>query len=442
MKRDSFIVLRAIRQIEKQGTSIAQSLEIAKLTKQSVETIDDILDELQTQGYVEVVDDMHSRGARTTSAGRRTLAALAANEGPSITSERSRKRVLVAGSQDSGQPALFDAACKAIGRSLASTFDIVAGSYYPHTADHAVVSGALEIDNSFITFVCPEKEAENIQQSLPHSRDSTRVAVHIADSYWTQNVRRSQVAEADVVVLIGGGNGTRDVYDAAIAAKKPVVAVPCFGGTASRVFDAKLPDYQSTGYSQAERLIRWSDSTPDAVLQLVLHVLASAPQPRVLGEHDEEGSSAAESLLPFDQDAQAVVSTPQGNRFIPSREASDGEACLNVDEYAHVLARLFESANAGDSVDRMCFGLFGSWGRGKTFLMKRVASKISGFHVIHFSAWKFRTTPEVWAYLYERVFQELKGRRPFLAGLTFPVWLLIATHGFLPGICALAGLNI
>lgn len=51
-------------------------------------------------------------------------------------------------------------------------------------------------------------------------------------------------------------------------------------------------------------------------------------------------------------------------------------------------------------------GIFGEWGRGKTFLMdetwKSLARK-DNFHKVDFHAWKYQETPAIWAYLYEKI---------------------------------------
>lgn len=51
-------------------------------------------------------------------------------------------------------------------------------------------------------------------------------------------------------------------------------------------------------------------------------------------------------------------------------------------------------------------GIFGEWGRGKTFLMKYIwdnLEKKNSFYKVDFQAWKYQETPAVWAYLYEKI---------------------------------------
>lgn len=128
-----------------------------------------------------------------------------------------------------------------------------------------------------------------------------------------------------------------------------------------------------------------------------------------------------------------------GSRSEIRREASDDEVSLNADDYAEVIANLLASA---DGNERMSTAIFGHWGRGKTFLAKRVMERLERsehqkYRTVLFSAWKYRTTPEVWAYLFERFRQEAKKDN----------WLveIRATglrHGPWPLILALVGLFI
>jgi hypothetical protein len=88
-----------------------------------------------------------------------------------------------------------------------------------------------------------------------------------------------------------------------------------------------------------------------------------------------------------------------GLKFV--READDNELCLNVEDYAIAVAQLYASAGDGE----FNLAVFGHWGRGKTFLMRRVERALRalnrGYRTIRFSAWKYPSAPEVWVHLYE-----------------------------------------
>lgn len=62
--------------------------------------------------------------------------------------------------------------------------------------------------------------------------------------------------------------------------------------------------------------------------------------------------------------------------------------------------------------DNVCMvGIFGAWGRGKTyfldrieaFLSKRKENTLPKYTIIRFNAWKYQETPALWAYLYETI---------------------------------------
>lgn len=95
------------------------------------------------------------------------------------------------------------------------------------------------------------------------------------------------------------------------------------------------------------------------------------------------------------------------------REATIEEQALGADIYARALARQLDRSEGETS-----FAVFGHWGRGKTYLLKRVEEAIADanairhrYKVIWFSAWRYPTTPEAWAYLYETVLEAAHGHR-------------------------------
>lgn len=93
-----------------------------------------------------------------------------------------------------------------------------------------------------------------------------------------------------------------------------------------------------------------------------------------------------------------------------SREAGSDAIRLKAKEYARALADLFRSVNG-----EFCFGLFGHWGRGKTYLMNLTASELQqspdeNWVVVPLSAWRYPTTPELWVHLYEEVAKQLLAR--------------------------------
>jgi len=121
-----------------------------------------------------------------------------------------------------------------------------------------------------------------------------------------------------------------------------------------------------------------------------------------------------------------------GNHVNVSRRASATETCLNAKQYAHALAKLFRCSDEGE----FSLGVFGHWGRGKTFLMEEVEKAINDkkliqqiasnkppqrspdepqerilsgkFETVFFSAWRYPSRPEVWVNLYQTIFETLR----------------------------------
>lgn len=81
------------------------------------------------------------------------------------------------------------------------------------------------------------------------------------------------------------------------------------------------------------------------------------------------------------------------------RESRPHEAALNVQGYAAAIAKFFTHAG----LEECCLAIFAPWGRGKSYLMRRVAEELRPHHyqTVVFQAWKYPTRPEVWAHLYE-----------------------------------------
>lgn len=81
---------------------------------------------------------------------------------------------------------------------------------------------------------------------------------------------------------------------------------------------------------------------------------------------------------------------------------------LRVDFFAELIIRLLK--NIKDDESGLLFGIFGNWGRGKTYLWKRVLEKLkvqsSKSKSVEFFPWRYQDTPSIWAYLYETLAEE------------------------------------
>lgn len=88
----------------------------------------------------------------------------------------------------------------------------------------------------------------------------------------------------------------------------------------------------------------------------------------------------------------------------------DARPCFGVDSLAECYAKQIEKISES-SVDAVpMIGIFGPWGRGKTYFYSRIKayfikSHNTKFEFIEFNAWKHRDVPAIWAYLYETIYR-------------------------------------
>jgi KAP family P-loop domain len=87
------------------------------------------------------------------------------------------------------------------------------------------------------------------------------------------------------------------------------------------------------------------------------------------------------------------------------RDTNNIKPVMGVLNLAEDLTEIIDSLPTEKEKGQM-IGIFGKWGRGKTFLFKEVWKKLSQktateYIKIEFHAWKYQETPASWAYLYE-----------------------------------------
>lgn len=113
------------------------------------------------------------------------------------------------------------------------------------------------------------------------------------------------------------------------------------------------------------------------------------------------------SILQFETETSKDESEVTLNSYFTTSRFSirDGsEPVLGVTEIAREVAELIRNLKTKE-YGRMV-GIFGNWGRGKTFMVEQVwkaieAEKNNPFIRVNFHAWKYQDTHASWAYLYE-----------------------------------------
>lgn len=95
---------------------------------------------------------------------------------------------------------------------------------------------------------------------------------------------------------------------------------------------------------------------------------------------------------------------------------------FNVESISESLSRIITKK---PDESGMMVGIFGKWGRGKTYLFNKIWESISSnddsYHRVNFSAWKYQETKESWAYLYENLMNEYLNSPPKIKYL--PKWV-------------------
>lgn len=123
--------------------------------------------------------------------------------------------------------------------------------------------------------------------------------------------------------------------------------------------------------------------------------------------------------------------------------------CFDVESIADVFSS--HIMNLKDESGQM-IGVFGHWGRGKTYFVDKVLKKIrevpnKEYKTVLFRPWKYQDTPATWAYLYETMYEtfhkeDWKTRLRFQYSrftkwhiwICIVIFLITALISFLPGL--------
>ncbi len=104
----------------------------------------------------------------------------------------------------------------------------------------------------------------------------------------------------------------------------------------------------------------------------------------------------------------------KGSPFFP-KEFEEGildsavDPAFNVEKIATVFSKHLKHLENDESGQMV--GIFGQWGRGKTYFTNKVlkilnSEKPTSFLTIKFQAWRYQQTPSIWAYLFETFIEE------------------------------------
>lgn len=110
-----------------------------------------------------------------------------------------------------------------------------------------------------------------------------------------------------------------------------------------------------------------------------------------------EGVELDQSIdIEYDMDP-SMYTIAKGERF--TIKTKNVIPCFQVGYLSKIFADHIDSMTCEDS---QMVGIFGKWGRGKTYFWDKVKNNLdnSKYTFIEFNAWKYQETPALWAYLY------------------------------------------
>lgn len=129
------------------------------------------------------------------------------------------------------------------------------GSTCEKTADRHVLEGANQVEHATtIQVIGPQDVGHNGPSFGELERELANLRFHyrLWKGPWTDGIRRDQVRESDVVVLVGGGVGTKDIAEIAREMKKPTIPLGGGSGVAADVFHWFAQDLTRFGVNEVE----------------------------------------------------------------------------------------------------------------------------------------------------------------------------------------------
>lgn len=193
-------------------------------------------------------------------------------------------------------------------------------------------------------------------------------------------------------ISAGGSTGRRSLRD--------VEPLPVSGSPASAPAPDDYPPDAGDSASDPDEPDeeRPGDSTVAGV--------AASPErsmPQGDGQEQEEGTAAEDGARTSGEEERTFYHGRQIQNDLSDRNFKPG---FNVDRLAAAFFKVLK--NASSDSENVCFlGVFGVWGRGKTFFLKRLREIVGKsedsecFDFVTFNAWKYQETPGIWASLIE-----------------------------------------
>lgn len=141
-------------------------------------------------------------------------------------------------------------------------------------------------------------------------------------------------------------------------------------------------------------------------------------------ENEESSGNESEGKQKDSEKKQGTntdtVYEPMENYKAPGNE----NPCFGIDTLADCYIKQLDEIAKHTNENFCMLGIFGSWGRGKTYFFNRIKKKLNerqaskenkrsneqkkiNYKIVEFNAWKYQDTPAIWAYLYENLYSSL-----------------------------------
>lgn len=181
----------------------------------------------------------------------------------------------------------FNDACSSLGRAIATAREtVIVGGSSERTADFHVTQGVFQaakcctLSSPLVEVVRPSDGVQPYEELVQAAPDL--FAYHSRTEGWWAGAHLVSIREADAVLTIGGGKSSYLAGLAAIAAKKPLVPIGCFGGASERLLSMLAASMRSKERTQLEQLnAPWSQRSSEICCGL----LRVGEGPRILLIH-------------------------------------------------------------------------------------------------------------------------------------------------------------
>lgn len=146
-----------------------------------------------------------------------------------------------------------------------------------------------------------------------------------------------------------------------------------------------------------------------------------------------------------DKFAQYYITRENYKRIVDE----DAAPCFGIDAVADCFAKQLDKIAVSNEASTRMLGIFGPWGRGKTYFFKRLKENLVDkkkhtlkYKIVEFNAWKYQDTPALWAYLYETVYKSASLCAKFknyifqtILTKNVGIYLIVLILGWLIGLC-------